>query len=127
MPELKFKQEHWQSNQSVQSKMVIDLFFTYLTQIQLYENYIDQFEGLLKYVDVQSPSKIQALVQEIDRVVHQKYGRIVAEMKIEHPLQLTLKSLLIYAQVLPDLVNKFLIAYENFISIDNDEFKYFNG
>jgi hypothetical protein len=47
-------------------------------------------------------------------------------MVIDHPTTITLRSLLNYVQIWPDIANKFLIAYENFIQVDSAESKYFN-
>jgi hypothetical protein len=47
-------------------------------------------------------------------------------MLIDHPTTLTLRSLLNYVQIWPDIANKFLIGYQNYIQAESVEFKYFN-
>lgn len=59
--------------------------------------------------------------------VAQKYSKILNSMRLDHPVKPSLRSFLIYVNLWPDFVNKFLIAYENFISVDHVEFKFFDG
>ena len=46
-------------------------------------------------------------------------------MKIERPTLPCFKSLLNYFQIWPEFTNKFLIAYENFVSLEHVDFKNF--
>ena len=58
--------------------------------------------------------------------VENKYSSLFSQMSIDHPTTITLRSLLNYVQIWPDIVNKFLIAYQNYIQAENVEYKYFN-
>jgi hypothetical protein len=58
--------------------------------------------------------------------VENKYSSLFSQMSIDHPTTITLRSLLNYVQIWPDIVNKFLIAYQNYIQAESVEYKYFN-
>lgn len=38
-----------------------------------------------------------------------------------------LRSFLTHLLIWPDLINKFLIAYENYITFEHPDFKYYDG
>jgi hypothetical protein len=55
------------------------------------------------------------------------HPKVVQKLRTEQMTMSNFKSFLLYLQTWPDFTNKFLIAYENFLSVDQLDFENFDG
>ncbi|CAF0721765.1 unnamed protein product [Brachionus calyciflorus] len=123
VPQLKIRLEN--QNKKNSNKMICDIFAIDIENLQLYERYIEQLETFLKNLHRSSRfTQFKQFTIDLDKRVEAKYKLELS--KIRHPFKKTFLSYLAYVINFPNIINQFLIAYENFISVENVEFKYFN-
>jgi hypothetical protein len=108
-----------------------DVLARYLKNIRMYEAYAEDFETHLKSLNSLFESeRVCALLNVLDKKVESKYFNLKLRLNFDYCMPCNfsyLKLCSAYCMQWASSMNTFLIAYENFVHIDSDESKYFNG
>jgi hypothetical protein len=108
-----------------------DVLAQHIQHVKLYETYADEFDAHLKSLNsLFDNERVCALLNILDRKVEAKYFNLKLRLSFDYGMPINfsyLKLCSAYLMQWASAMNTFLIAYENFISIDSEESKYFNG